>query len=107
VLWKNGKPLDLGVLPGFTHSIAFSINSKSQVVGCVTNKLASGCICEFNVCAHGFLWENGTMYDLNKLIPHGSGVKLMLPLNINDHGEIATWGTPDGLYTHAILLVPR
>jgi probable HAF family extracellular repeat protein len=26
VLWRNQKPQDLGVLPGFKHSIAFSIN---------------------------------------------------------------------------------
>jgi probable HAF family extracellular repeat protein len=107
VLWKNGTPQDLGVLPGFKHSIAFAINAKSQVVGCLTNNLAKGCICEFSICAHAFVWENGTMFDLNNLIPRGSGVKLMLPLNINDLGEIATWGTPDGFYTHAILLVPR
>jgi probable HAF family extracellular repeat protein len=107
VLWRNRTPQDLGVLPGFKHSIAFAINSKSQVVGCLTNNLAKGCICEFSICAHAFLWENGTMFDLNKLIPRASGVKLMLPLNINDRGEIATWGTPDPNFTHAILLVPR
>ena len=106
VLWKNGKPQDLGVLPGYKHSIAFSINSKSQIVGCLTNNLNKGCICDFNVCAHGFLWENGTMFDLNKLIPRGSAIKLMLALNINDHGEIATWGFVRGFETHAVLLIP-
>jgi len=107
VLWKNGRPQDLGVLPGYKHSIAFSINSKSQIVGCVTNNLKTGCICDFNVCSHGFLWENGTMYDLNKLIPRGSGIKVMLPLNINDRGEIANWGFVRGFETHAVLLIPK
>jgi probable HAF family extracellular repeat protein len=106
VLWKNGKPHDLGVLPGYKHSMAFSINSKSQVVGCLTNDLNKGCICDFSVCAHGFLWENGTMFDLNKLLTHGSATKLMLALNMNDHGEIATWGFVRGFETHAVLLVP-
>jgi len=107
VLWKNGKPQDLGVLPPYKHSIAFGINSKSQIVGCLTNNLQKGCICDFNVCAHGFLWENGTMFDLNKLIPRGSGIKVMLALAINDRGEIANWGFVRGFETHAVLLIPK
>jgi probable HAF family extracellular repeat protein len=107
VLWQNGQPQDLGVLPGYKHSLAFSINSKNQIVGCVTNNLNKGCICDFSVCAHGFLWENGVMFDLNKLIPHGSDIKVMLPLNINNRGEITSWGFVQGFETHAVLLVPR
>ena len=106
VLWKNGKSHDLGVLPGYKHSLAFSINSKSQIVGCLTNDLNKGCICDFNVCSHGFLWENGRIFDLNKLVPRGSAIKLMLPLNINDLGEIATWGFVNGFEVHAVLLIP-
>jgi probable HAF family extracellular repeat protein len=107
VLWKNGQPQDLGVLPGYKHSMALSINSTGQIVGCATNHLNTGCICDSTVCAHGFLWENGTMFDLNKLVARGSGMKLTLPLNINDRGEIATWGLlRDGL-THAVLLIPK
>jgi probable HAF family extracellular repeat protein len=99
VLWKNGKALDLGVLTGYKHSLAYSINSKSQIVGCVTNSLKNG-------CTHGFLWENGTMYNLNKLVARGSGLTLSMPLNINDRGEIATWGNYHNVFTHAVLLVP-
>jgi uncharacterized membrane protein len=47
---------------GHKHSFAYSINSKSQTVGCLTNNLNYGSPAEF-------LWENGVMYDLNKLIP--------------------------------------
>ncbi len=100
VLWKNGKPRDLGVLTGYKHSLAYSINSRSQIVGCVTNDLTTG-------CSLGFLWENGTMYDLNKLIRSGSRITVAMPLNINDRGEIATWGTFDRFFTHAVLLIPR
>ncbi len=99
VLWKNGKALDLGVLTGYKHSLAYSINSKDQIVGCVTNNLNKG-------CTHGFLWENGTMYNLNKLVARGSGLTLSMPLNINDRGEIATWGNYHNVFTHAVLLVP-
>jgi probable HAF family extracellular repeat protein len=100
VLWRNGTPRDLGVLKGYKHSLAYSINSKGQIVGCVTNNLTNG-------CSRGFLWENGTMFDLNKLVPHGSGVKVNMPLNINDRGEIATWGAVNTIFTHAVLLIPR
>jgi probable HAF family extracellular repeat protein len=100
VLWKNGKRHSLGVLTGYKHSLAYSINSKSQIVGCVTNDLNTG-------CSRGFLWENGTMFNLNKLIARGSGITLTMPLNINDRGEIATWGVLQDGFTHAVLLVPR
>jgi probable HAF family extracellular repeat protein len=99
VLWKNGKAHDLGVLPGYKHSLAYSINSKGQIVGCVTNNLNAG-------CTHGFLWQNGVMYNLNKLVPPGSGLRLSMPLNINDRGEIATWGDLQDGFTHGVLLVP-
>ena len=100
VLWKNGKALDLGVLTGYKHSLAFAINSNDQIVGCVTNNLNAG-------CTHGFLWENGTMYNLNKLVSGGSGLILSMPLNINDRGEIATWGNYHNVFTHAVLLIPQ
>ena len=99
VLWKNGKAQDLGVLAGFKHSLAYSINSKGQIVGCVTNNL--------NGCARAFLWQNGTMYDLNALTHRQQGLQLTMPLNINDSGQIATWGEFDGAFTRAILLTPQ
>jgi uncharacterized membrane protein len=55
---------------GHKHSFAYSINSKSQTVGCLTNNLNYGSPAEF-------LWENGVMYDLNKLIPPGQNVKTL------------------------------
>jgi hypothetical protein len=55
------------MLMGHKHSFACSINSESQIVGCLTNNLNYG-------CSRGFLSENGIMYDLNKLIPPGQNV---------------------------------
>jgi hypothetical protein len=49
---------------------AYSINSKSQTVGCLTNNLNYGSPAEFQ-------WENGVMYDLNKLIPSRQNVKTL------------------------------
>jgi len=102
VLWKNGRARDLGVLPGYKHSLAYSINSKGQIVGCVTN-ISTGCS-ETN--AHGFLWQNGTMYDLNKLASHGSGTAATLPLNINDHGEIAAEGILHNDELQGFVMIP-
>jgi probable HAF family extracellular repeat protein len=101
VLWRNGRPHDLGVLKGYKHSFAYSINSKGQVVGCLTNDLNKG-------CSLGFLWQNGTMYDLNKLIGHVPSLTLTMPLNINDRGEIATWAVVNNGYrVRAALLIPK
>jgi probable HAF family extracellular repeat protein len=100
VLWKDGIAQDLGVLHGFQHSIAQSINSQGQIVGCVTNDL--------DRCARGFLWQNGKMYDLNDLTLGRGELKISMPLNINDRGEIATWGSHGrGSFTRAILLTPQ
>ena len=71
---------DLGVLPGDCFSQAFAINSRGQVVGqslsCVSNS------------AHSFLWEKGSMIDLDTFVPPNSGLQLVETLAINDRGEI-------------------
>lgn len=38
------------------------------------------------------LWENGTIVDLNTLVPASSALFLMEAVSINDHGEITGWG---------------
>jgi len=100
VLWKNGKAHDLGVLSGYEYSLAYSINSKGQIIGCLTNKLSKG-------CEVGFLWDHGTMYNLNDLVSENQEDNLIMPLNINDSGEIATWIDIARSFTHAGLMVPQ
>ena len=46
------------------------------------------------------------MYDLNNLIPSGSGWELQYASGINDAGRIVGWGTHNG-GTHAFLLTPN
>jgi probable HAF family extracellular repeat protein len=102
-LWKRDTLMDLGVVKGDKCSTAYSINSKGQIVG------SSG---DCGLSMHGFLWENGHMIDLNRLIP--PGVQLRFGININDRGEIAAVGKvpnsvdPDfyNLYDHAFLMIP-
>jgi probable HAF family extracellular repeat protein len=104
VLWPNGKttPTDLGVVTGYAQSIAGAINSKGQIVGCVTNGPGCG---GSNTAA--FLWENADMVDLNTLVAPDSGVQLDGgDIYINDQGEILTSGTLSNGDRHAFLLTP-
>jgi probable HAF family extracellular repeat protein len=98
VMWKDGAMADLGVPEGQPCSTAYSINVKRQV------------LIDTGVCGVGggpvCLWENGTLYDLQTLVPRASGITLTAVNFINDLGEIAALGLlPDG-DQHALLLVP-
>ncbi len=104
-LWRNGRATDLGAVAGDCISQAMAINSKDQIVG---NSLS----CDGSTL-HSFLWEKGSMVDLNTLIPPNSGLQLVEPLAINDRGEIAGDGVPPGCSgpvfgtcQHAFVLVP-
>jgi probable HAF family extracellular repeat protein len=105
-LWRHGVMTDLGNL-GRTSS-GWKVNSSTQVVGASRIDDTPG-----NVRA--FLWENGgPMVDLNDLIPQHSSLLLVYAVNINDNGEIAGLGVPDGcapadylLCGRAYLLIPH
>jgi probable HAF family extracellular repeat protein len=110
VLWRNGKMIDLGVLPGDACSNAYFVNSHGQVVGASENQE----LCSILVGQHAFLWEQGApMVDLNTLIPPGASLDLTYAVAINDRGEIAGFGVPRGcapedyeLCGHAYMLIP-
>jgi probable HAF family extracellular repeat protein len=113
-LWKNGVATDLGRLDGDCYSQAWAINSKGQIAG-------NSAFCD-TFDHHAFLWENGSIVDLNTLIPPGSSLQLVdigpfsaspAPGPINDRGEIAGVGVPPGVDPrdvgtkgHAFLLIP-
>lgn len=85
--WQNGVMTDLGNLPGLPTSLANGINNQGQIVG--FSQDANG---DDNT-AVAVLWENGSIIDLNTVIPPGSPLFLMEAVAINDRGEIAGWGS--------------
>jgi probable HAF family extracellular repeat protein len=84
---------DLGTLQGDFASVAIGINEKGEVVG-------ASFAADFS--ARAFLWENGTMFDLNKLIPPNSGWQLQVASSINSRGEIVGYGA-----IHGFLAIPQ
>jgi len=100
-IWRKGVATDLGAVPGDCFSRALAINAHGQVVG---NSFS--CNGDFQ---HAFLWENGSIVDLNTLIPADSGLQLVDTEDINDRGEIPGTGVPPSNVStqgHAFLLIP-
>ena len=88
---------DLGTVAGAACTTAVSVNNRDQVVG------------DAGACGQGgtgWLWQNGTMYDLNTLVGsttmHIAGCKF-----INDQGQITCEGVVSDGNVHAVILVPR
>ena len=98
-LWKAGEMTDLGTVDEDLCSNGYSINSRQQVVG------VSVPTCDFDT-TRAFLWENGSIADLNALIPADSSLYLTAPDTINDRGEIAGVGVDANGNQHAFLLIP-
>jgi probable HAF family extracellular repeat protein len=90
----DGVMHDLGTLPGFSVSSGLGINASGQVVGGLTGS-----------AFHAFLYDNGSMFDLNTLVVNLGGWTLWSAEDINDSGAIVGSGVVDGT-THAFLLTP-
>ena len=97
-LWGNGAMTDLGGLPATPNSEAQFINSSKQIVG-------ESFTCDFSASV-AFLWENGSIVDLNTLISGNSQIFLYWSTFISDSGEIAAYGSLANGDTHAFLLIP-
>src|SRR2546430_9949553 len=90
---------DLGLLPGETDSVAYGVNASGDVVG---NTNGSACGCGPDTA---FVYTGGAMWNLNSLIPGGSGWDLRNARAINDSGQIVGDGYHDGMH-RAFLLTP-
>jgi probable HAF family extracellular repeat protein len=98
-LWRRvGEMTDLGTLGTDQCSYATGINNRGQVVG--------GSISDCSDGFRAFLWEQGTIFDLNALIPPGSSLYLTQTYTIDDRGEIAGEGDDAAGNGHAFLLIP-
>jgi probable HAF family extracellular repeat protein len=101
-LWKGGKIKDLGTVDSGCSSTAWAINSNSQVVG-----ISASCGASSPLQLQAFLWENGSMVDLNTLgAPPSSGLQLVVAQAINDRGEIAGFGALPTGDARAFVLIP-
>jgi probable HAF family extracellular repeat protein len=85
-IWRNNVMTDLGVPSVTDLSSAIDVNEHGQVTG----YYVSGTVYT------AFLWDNGSMYDLNSLIPQNSGWRLLTAGAINDRGQILAVGERDG-----------
>jgi probable HAF family extracellular repeat protein len=116
-LWKDGAVTDLGLLYADTAGTAYSINAKDQAVGVTVpcTRVNADDSCDGPIY-HSFLWENGSIVDLQTLVLPGSGVTLdcaaaggrgcVGAYNINDRGEIAGQGVLSNGDSRAFLLIP-
>jgi len=101
VLWRHvGKPTYLGNLDGDCYTSAAAINATEQIGG------GSVPCNKGDDSLRAFLWEDGSMFDLNALIPPDSALYLQFVQNINDRGEIAGTGVDVSGNQHAFLLIP-
>lgn len=92
-LWRRGVGMkDLGTVAGQPLSTAEGINSQSQIVG--------------DSLGNGWLWENGSIVDLNTLVPPNSSVHVAGAAAINDRGEIVAGGLPGDGSEHVVVLIP-
>ncbi|WP_161557463.1 DUF3466 family protein [Acidisarcina polymorpha] len=100
VLWRDEKVVDLGSVgedADDSVSTALDINIHTQIVG--SSEIADG-------KQRAFLWEHGTLQNLNEMIPPHSGWLLLVASRINDAGEILGRGYyRDGI--HSFLLLPQ
>jgi probable HAF family extracellular repeat protein len=86
-VYANGTMTDLGTLGG-GFSLPNAINSKGQIVGDTVDELGNSV---------AFIWENGTLTDLNAMLPANSGWELLQAVFINDAGRIAGVGVYNGV----------
>lgn len=95
-LYSEGVMNDLGTLGG-THSRALGINDQGQVVGWTYDA---------RQFVRPFLYENGSMVDLNTLLVPGSGWRLHDATAINNRGQIVGSGWNAAGKQHGYLLTP-
>ena len=97
-LWTSGAGMqDLGTLSGDASSVAIGINDAGNVVGVSIDA---------NFNPRAFLLQNGTMSDLNTLVPANSPLFLLTACSINSAGQIIGLAVTSAGEVHAFLANP-
>lgn len=98
VLWNStGGSTDIPALPGYFHSIASDINNRDQAVGYSMDM--------YEESYAAFLYQCGTLTNINSLIDPASGWSMKMALRISDGGSIIAYGSAH--YTSSnVVLVP-
>ena len=82
---------------GLACSTSYGINAKRQVVG------------DSGVCGMGgtgWLWEEGSIVDLNTLVSPDTTVHVAGAASINERGEIVAGGMTGDGNQHVVVLIP-
>ncbi len=108
-LYDDGKMADLGVADGFSASAANDINNEAQIVGTMFS-YSPDLYHQYEYFgggsgSHAFLYDDGTIKDLNSLLEPDGGWELQSAVSINDLGQILGKGTYLG-QSRAFLLTP-
>ncbi len=96
-IWQAGVMHDLRPFGNNPDAVALGMNDHGQVVG------GSG---DFFQPFQAVLWQNGTVTDLNALIPANSGWQLLQGNAINSQGQIVGYGMSPAGHFHGFLLTP-
>jgi probable HAF family extracellular repeat protein len=117
-VWQNGTLQDLGTIPGIdpifgssanitdNNSSAWGINTRGDIVGISAANLNAVAIAGNG--GRAFLYTNGNMYDLSKLLVPAACTawKLEAAWAINDNGQIVGVGFNPAQQEHGFLLTP-
>jgi len=96
--WNGGVMSPLGGLSGYAVTTARGLNDSGQVVGSCVAYIGSS-------DWRGFLWQNGSLHDLNDLMPPAVGL-IERAWDVNNSGLIVGDGVSPGSCPVAFLLTP-
>ncbi len=103
-IWDDTNGLrGLGTLPNSDSTVAYGINNLGVIVG---QAITQATVQPYRTMQkRAFVYANGTMEDLQDLIPSTSGWRLQAAYSINEAGEIVGVGLNVDGDTHGFLLV--
>ena len=91
---RDGRERLLPHLPGAVSSRAYGVGDNGVIVG----DSGAGHYCSYtdNSSERAVLWDGGRVYDVNTLIPRGSGITLTYAYSVNRRGQITAGGFVNG-----------